>query len=67
MVDVRTEPRLDQLKGDIRSVWSEITDEDVRRARGDGWRLIKTIQQKTGEDIETIQKKLAKMFVSAQR
>ena len=45
MVDVRTEPRLDQLKGDIRSVWAEITDEDVRRARGDGWRLIKTIQQ----------------------
>ena len=67
MVNVRTELRLDQLKGDIRSLWPEITDEDVDRAGGDGWRLIKTIQQKTGEDIGTIQKKFARLVVSAQR
>ena len=67
MANVRTDFRLDQLKGEIRSVWAEITDDDVDRAGGDGWRLIQTIQRKTGENIESIQKKLVKLFVSAHR
>jgi len=62
MADLKTEGKLDQLKGRIRSVWGEITDDDVDRAQGDRQRLVGSIKEKTGDTMESIQEKLDKLF-----
>jgi uncharacterized protein YjbJ (UPF0337 family) len=56
MTNVRTEARLGRIKDRIRSFWSEITDDDVDKAQGNVERLVGTIEEKTGEDLESIRR-----------
>jgi len=64
MANLETEGKLDRFKGRIRSVWGEITDDDVDRAAGDRERLVGTIKEKTGEALESITEKLDKLFAN---
>lgn len=64
MADLKTEGKWDRLKGRIRSVWGEITDDDVDRAAGDRQRLAGTIKEKTGETMDSITQKLDKLFAN---
>jgi len=61
MADLRTEGKLDQLKGRIRTVWGDLTDDDVDRAQGGRQRLVGTIKEKTGDTMGSIQEKLDKL------
>lgn len=64
MADLKTEGNWDRVKGRIRSVWGEITDDDVDRAAGDRQRLAGTIKEKTGETMDSITEKLDKLFAN---
>jgi uncharacterized protein YjbJ (UPF0337 family) len=55
---LKGEGKLDQLRGRIRSIWGDLTDDDIKRSQGDVERLIGIIKEKTGESAETIREKL---------
>lgn len=44
-----------QLKGQIRDRWGEITDDDLQRAQGNTERVVGIIQEKTGESRREIE------------
>ncbi len=48
----------EQIKGRAKSVWGELTDDDVRRAEGDADRLYGIIQERFGDTKEAIKKKI---------
>ena len=45
-----------QLKGEIKRKWGKVTDNDLLEAEGDREILIGTIQHRSGEQREAIQK-----------
>lgn len=51
----------EQLKGQSRKIWAELTDDDVQKAQGSAEKLIGTIQSKFGETKEKIMEKLAQL------
>jgi uncharacterized protein YjbJ (UPF0337 family) len=53
--------QLDQLRGEIRSTWNQVTDDELNHARGNPQELISTIEQKTGQSGEEIQRKLTEL------
>jgi uncharacterized protein YjbJ (UPF0337 family) len=55
---LKGEGKLDQLRGRIRSIWGDLTDDDIKRSQGDVERLVGIIKEKTGESAETIREKL---------
>jgi uncharacterized protein YjbJ (UPF0337 family) len=50
--------RMDRLRGRIRSTWSNVTDDDIERARGNLEVLAGTIKERTGENIDSIRSRL---------
>lgn len=50
--------RWQQLTGRVKSVWAEITDDEVGRVQGDYDRLVGLINERTGESREEIERKL---------
>jgi uncharacterized protein YjbJ (UPF0337 family) len=52
--------RWEQLKGKAKSLWGNLTDDDLTEAKGDYERLIGKLHEKTGETREEIEKKLGK-------
>jgi len=62
MADLRTEGRIDRIKGRARSIWGDLTDDDFEQARGDTENLIGRIKEKTGETSDDIRRKLNELF-----
>ena len=52
------EGRWDQLVGKARTLWGDITDDDVQRAKGDYEQLLGRIKEKTGKTRQEIEKLL---------
>jgi uncharacterized protein YjbJ (UPF0337 family) len=50
--------RMDRLRGRVRSTWSNVTDDDIERARGNLEVLAGTIKERTGENIDSIRSRL---------
>lgn len=62
MPDLKTEGRINRVKGRARSIWGNLTDDDFDQARGDTENLIGRIREKTGETTEDIRRKLNDLF-----
>lgn len=45
------------IRGRIREQWGDLTDDDVDQARGNWDQFVGTLKKKTGDTIETIQRK----------
>jgi uncharacterized protein YjbJ (UPF0337 family) len=56
------EGRMQQLKGRLKGVWGEITDDDVDRSEGDMDRLIGIVKEKTGEGEVSIRERLNQLM-----
>ncbi|HEX5139316.1 MAG TPA: CsbD family protein [Dehalococcoidia bacterium] len=56
--DRASEGRIQKFKGKVRSMWGDITDDDVDRAQGNRDQLIGTIKEKTGQAESDIRKAL---------
>ena len=52
------EGRWEQLKGKAKSLWGNLTDNDLLEAEGDYERLVGKIKEKTGKTREEIDKLL---------
>lgn len=50
-----------ELKGKVKSRWGKLTDDDLKSFRGDTEQLIGTIQRKTGEARESIERFFSEM------
>jgi len=62
MADLRTEGKIDRIKGRARSIWGDLTDDDFDQARGNTENLIGRIKEKTGETRDEIRRKLNELF-----
>jgi uncharacterized protein YjbJ (UPF0337 family) len=62
MGDLKTEGRIDQARGKIRSTWGDLTDDDFDRAKGDSESLIGRIKELTGDTVENIRSKLDELM-----
>jgi uncharacterized protein YjbJ (UPF0337 family) len=54
------EGRWEQLTGKVKSVWAEVTDDELLKAEGDYERLIGVVKEKTGQTREEIEARLDK-------
>jgi uncharacterized protein YjbJ (UPF0337 family) len=52
------EGRWEQLKGKAKSVWGNLTDNELLEAEGDYERLVGVLKEKTGKTHEEIEKLL---------
>jgi uncharacterized protein YjbJ (UPF0337 family) len=59
---VQQEGRWDRIRGRIRSVWGNLTDDDVQQARGDLERLVGIIKERTGESAEAVRQRLQQLM-----
>lgn len=50
--------RWEQLKGKAKSLWGNLTDDELLEAEGDYERLVGTVKEKTGKTREEIEKLL---------
>jgi uncharacterized protein YjbJ (UPF0337 family) len=50
--------RWDQLKGKAKSLWGNLTDDELLEAEGDYERLVGVVKEKTGKTREEIEKLL---------
>lgn len=57
--ETKWDGRWEQLKGRIKKVWGQITDDDLKKAEGDYQRTVGLIKERTGEAQEAIEKKLS--------
>jgi uncharacterized protein YjbJ (UPF0337 family) len=58
MADLKYEGFFDKVRGKLRTIWGEITDDDVDKAHGNVETLIGTIKEKTGQAEDDIRHKL---------
>jgi len=54
-MDLKTQGKWNQLKGEIKRKWGKITDNDLLEAEGSADKLIGRIQERSGERREAIQ------------
>jgi uncharacterized protein YjbJ (UPF0337 family) len=52
------EGRWEQLTGKVKSVWGNVTDDELLEAKGDYERLVGVLKEKTGKTREEIEKEL---------
>ena len=62
MGDLKTEGRLDRIRGRVRETWGEVTDDDFDRAQGSTENLIGRIKEKTGDTVEDIRRRLDELM-----
>jgi uncharacterized protein YjbJ (UPF0337 family) len=48
--------KLEQLKGEIKRRWGQLTDDDITEARGDMQKLMGKIREKSGDQQQEIEK-----------
>ena len=58
VADLKTEGRLDRIKGRIRQTWGDLTDDDMDQAKGNTENLVGRIKERTGESVDEIRRKL---------
>jgi uncharacterized protein YjbJ (UPF0337 family) len=51
-----------QIKGRVKNAWGELTDDDLTRAGGDWDRLVGTIQERTGQVKEDVERGLTNLL-----
>lgn len=54
----KIEGNWNQLKGGIRTIWGKITDDDLEQVNGNLTKLYGIIQEKYGDTIDEVEKKL---------
>ncbi len=59
---MQQEGRWDRIRGRIRSVWGNLTDDDVQQAWGDLERLVGIIKERTGESAEAVRQRLQQLM-----
>lgn len=52
------EGRWDQLRGRVKSLWGDITDDELTQTQGDYEQLVGKIKEKTGQSREEIERQL---------
>ena len=52
----RMKGKWNQIKGDIKRKWGQVTDDDLLQAEGDMDKVIGKIQERTGEQRDMIRK-----------
>ena len=52
----RIKGKWNQIKGDVKRKWGEITDDDLLQAEGNMDKLVGTIQQRTGENRDAVRR-----------
>jgi uncharacterized protein YjbJ (UPF0337 family) len=52
------EGRWEQLAGRVKSLWADVTDDELLKAEGDYERLVGIVKEKTGQTREEIEEKL---------
>jgi len=52
---LKWEGRWDQLKGRVKELWGQISDDDLAEAEGNYERVIGLIEERTGEQREAIE------------
>jgi len=52
------EGRWDQLKGKVKSLWGNVTDDELTQVEGDYERLVGKLKEKTGKSREELEKML---------
>jgi len=62
MEHLKDEGRIERAKGRIRSMWGRVTDDDIKRTRGNVENLIGRIKERTGESAESVRAKLNELF-----
>lgn len=62
MGDLKTEGRLDRIRGRVRETWGDITDDDFDRAQGSTENLIGRIKEKTGDTVENTRRRLEELM-----
>jgi len=50
--------RWDQLKGKVRSIWGDLTDDELDKLKGDYQQLIGKIKEKSGQTQEENERRL---------
>ena len=56
---MKWEGRWDQLKGQVKRTWGDLTDDDLDVAEGNYDELIGRIKERTGESAEEIESRLS--------
>ena len=56
------EGKWDQARGRVKEAWGALTDDDLDRTEGKRDRLVGVIKEKTGESVDTIERKLKDLF-----
>jgi uncharacterized protein YjbJ (UPF0337 family) len=56
------EGKWDQARGRVKEAWGALTDDDLDRTEGKKDRLVGVIKEKTGESVDTIERKLRDIF-----
>jgi uncharacterized protein YjbJ (UPF0337 family) len=62
MERMQLECKWQNAKGRIKEAWGAITDDDLTRAEGNWDQLVGTIKDKTGENVEQIERRLDDIF-----
>lgn len=60
--DARLEGKWDQAVGRIREAWGALTDDDLERSRGRWKELIGRIRERTGETLDTVERRLSEIL-----
>lgn len=50
-----------QLRGQVQSDWSEVTDEDLDQVEGRWDRLVSTVRERTGQPVDRVEARLRDM------
>ena len=58
---LRLEGNWEEWKGRLRAKWADLTDDDLQKVQGDTERLVGIIKQRTGENLESIHRRLDEM------
>lgn len=58
---LQLEGKLDQVRGDIKKAWGDVTDDEIDRAEGDVTRLVGIIKEKTGQRERDIERRIEQL------
>jgi uncharacterized protein YjbJ (UPF0337 family) len=62
MNDNQVSGKWNEVKGEIRSAWGKLTDDELEETKGDAQSIQGLIQQRYGEKEETIKEKISNVF-----
>ncbi len=55
---LRAEGAWDRFKGKAREAWGDLTDQEMEQARGNWEQFVGFVKQKTGESVESVERKV---------